>query len=101
MGQADVARVDVRGVRAIAREYESAALIIDSALRTHLSDLAFGGASAGRAYVAHGATLRAALGDVATSLRRWSQASSEIAVALRSSTDRYRDADARAAGRLG
>ncbi len=101
MGQADAARVDIGAVRAIAREYESAALIVDGAARTHLSDLAFGGASAGREYVAHGDTLRAALDDVATSLRKWSRAASEIAVALRSSADRYQDADARAAGWLG
>lgn len=101
MGQADAACVDVAAIRAIAHEYESAALIVDGAVRTHLSDLAFGGASAGRAYIAHGATFRAALDDVATSLRQWSRASREIAVALRSSADRYQDADARAAGRVG
>ncbi|GJF08379.1 hypothetical protein NGTWS0302_30640 [Mycolicibacterium cyprinidarum] len=101
MGQADAVRVDVAAVRTIAHEYESAALIIDSAVRTHLSDLAFGAACAGRAYTAHGATLRAAVDGVATSLRQWSRASREIAVALRSSADRYQDADARAAGRVG
>lgn len=101
MGQADAARVDIGAVRAIAREYESAAVIVDGAVRTHLSDLAFGGASAGREYVVHGVTLRAALDDVATSLRNWSRAAGEIAVALRSSADRYQDADARAAGWLG
>ncbi len=101
MGQADAAYVDVGAVRAIAREYESAALIVDGAVQTHLSDLAFGGACAGRAYVAHGVTLRAALDDVVASLRQWSRAASEVAVALRSSADRYQDADARAAGRVG
>ena len=101
MGQAGVARVDIGAVRAIAREYESAALIIDATVRTHLSDLAFGGASAGRAYVAHGDTLRAGLDDVIASLRQWSRAAGEIAAALRSSADRYQDADSRAVGRLG
>lgn len=95
------AHVDVAAVRAIAREYETAALIVDGAVRTHLSDLAFGGAAAGRAHIAHGDTLRAALDDVTTSLRQWSRASLEIAAVLRSSADRYQDAEARAAGRLG
>ncbi|MGZ8803333.1 MAG: type VII secretion target [Mycobacterium sp.] len=101
MGQAGAARVDVGTVRAIAREYETAALIVDAAVRTHLSELAFGGACAGRAYIAHGDKLRDGLDDVATSLRQWSRAASEIAAALRSSADRYQDADARAAERVG
>lgn len=101
MGQANAARIDVGAVRALAREYDSAAMIVDGAVRTHLSNPAFGGASAGRAYVAHGVTLRAELDDVATSLRGWSRAASEIAATLRSSADRYQDADARAAGRVG
>lgn len=101
MGQLGAARVDVGEVRAIAREYEAAALIVDGAVRIHLGDLSFGGADAGRAYTAHGDTLRAALDDVVASLRQWSRAASEIAATLRSSADRYQDADARAAGRLG
>ncbi len=101
MGQAGAARVDVGAVLTIAREYETAALIVDAAVRTHLSDFAFGGAAAGRGYVAHGDTLRAALDDVVTSMRQWSRAAGEIAAALRSSADRYRDADVRAAGRVG
>ncbi|MCH9666938.1 MAG: ESX-1 secretion-associated protein [Actinomycetia bacterium] len=101
MGQADAARVDLGALRAIAREYETAAMIVDGAARTHLGDPAFGGACAGRSYVGHGIALRAALDDVAASLRLWSRAASEIAVDLRSSADRYQEADARAAGRMG
>ncbi len=88
-------------MRAIAREYEAASLIVDGAVRHHLSALAFGGAVAGRAYVAHGESLRAALDDVVTALRQWSRASAEIATVLQASADRYRDADARAAERVG
>ncbi|CAA0129426.1 Uncharacterised protein [Mycolicibacterium vanbaalenii] len=101
MGYADATRVDVEAVHAIAREYETAAAIVDAAVRTHLGELAFGAASAGRAHLAHGDTLRTALADLVTALRQWSRAAEEIAAALRSSADRYRDADARVAGRVG
>lgn len=101
MGQAGAARVDVGAVRAIAREYETAALVVDAAVRTHLSDFAFGGACAGQAYVGHGESVRVALEDVVTALRQWSRASGEIAAVLRASADRYQDADARAAARVG
>ena len=101
MGQPGAARVDVGALRAIAREYETAAQVVDGAVRTHLSDFAFGAACAGRAYVVHGDSLRAALDDVVTSLRQWSRAAGEVAAALRASADRYQDADARAAERVG
>ena len=101
MGQPGAARVDVGALRAIAREYETAAQVVDGAVRTHLSDFAFGAASAGRAYVVHGEALRAALDDVVASLRQWSRAAGEVAAALRASADRYQDADVRAAERVG
>jgi hypothetical protein len=101
MGTAGAARVDTTAVRAIAREYETAASILDGAARTHLDGIDIGGATAGRAYVAHGDALRAALADLATSLRQWSRAATEISAALRVSVDRYQDADGHAAGRLG
>lgn len=101
MGQPGAARVDVGALRAIAREYETAAQVVDGAVRTHLSDFAFGAACAGRAYVVHGDSLRAALDDVVMSLRQWSRAAGEVAAALRASADRYQDADARAAERVG
>ena len=101
MGYADATRVDVEAVRAIAREYETAASIVDAAVRIHLGELAFGAASAGRAHLAHGEALRAALDEVVMSLRQWSRASGEIAGALRASAARYQDADVHVAGRLG
>lgn len=101
MGTADAARVDTAAVRAIAREYETAASIVDGAARNHLSDLDVGGATSGRAYVAHGDALRAALLALAMSLRQWSRAALEIAAVLRASADRYQDADASAASRVG
>jgi hypothetical protein len=93
--------VDVPRVRAIAREYETAAGIVDGVVRNQLGALVFGGATAGRAYVAHGEALRGALDDVVLALRHWSRAAAEIAAVLRSSADRYVDADARAAERVG
>ncbi|MGB0971891.1 MAG: type VII secretion target [Mycobacterium sp.] len=101
MRHVDAARVDVGAMRAIAREYEAAALTVEGTVRTHLSDLAFGGACAGRDYFTHGVALRAALDDVVTSLRQWSRAANEIAAVLRSAADLYQDADARAATWVG
>ncbi len=88
-------------MRDIAREYEAAALTVEGAVRIHLSDLAFGGSCAGRAYLAHGVTLRAALDDVVTSLRQWSRAAREIAAMLRSLADLYQETDVRAAELVG
>lgn len=101
MRHSDAARVDVAALQAVAREYEAVGQIVEGAVRTHLSELAFGGSCAGRAYVSHGAALRAALEQVVVSLRQWSRAAEGIAVALRSSAQHYRDADDAAAGRVG
>ncbi|KWX66040.1 type VII secretion target [Mycobacterium sp. NAZ190054] len=101
MGTSGAARVDTVAVRAVAREYETAAAILDATVRTRLSGLEFGGAAAGRAHVAHGDALRDKLFDVVTTLRQWSRAAEEIAAALRASADRYQGADARAAERVG
>jgi hypothetical protein len=93
--------VDAGMVRAIAREYETAAGIVDGAARHHLGALTFGGSTAGRAYVAHGEALRGALDEVVLALRQWSRAAAEIASVLQCSADRYAEADARAAERVG
>lgn len=101
MGTTGATRVDLGTLRAIAREYETAATIVDDAVRNRLDHLAFGGAAAGRAYLGHGEELHRALRDVVASLRQWSRAATEIASALRASADRYVDADDRAAERVG
>ncbi len=101
MGIAGAARVDTAAVRAIAREYETVAAILDATVRTHLSGLGFGGATAGRAHVAHGDALRGKLFDVITGLRQWSRAAEEIAAALQGSVERYQSGDAAAADRVG
>ena len=101
MGQPDVARVDVAALHAVARQYEAAADIVDAAVRTHLTGLAFDGATAGRAHVARGDALRTAVDHVVDQLRQWSRAAAEIAAALRASADRYAEADSAAASRVG
>lgn len=100
MGQTDAARVDLPALLDIARQYQAAADTLDGAVRTHLSGLAFDGATAGRMHVTRGDAVRAAVNHVVDQLRQWSRASTEIAAALRASADRYADADARAARRV-
>jgi hypothetical protein len=101
MGQPDVARVDVAALYAVAHQYEAVADIVDAAVRTHLTGLVFDGAAAGRVHVARGDAVRTAVNHVVEQLRQWSRAAAEIAAALRASADRYAEADARAAGRVG
>ena len=101
MGQPNVAYVDTAALRSIANQYEVAGELIDTAVRTQLSRLAFDGATAGRAHVAAGDALRCRLDDVVDRMRQWSRAATEIAAALRRSADRYAEADARSSGRLG
>jgi Excreted virulence factor EspC, type VII ESX diderm len=101
MGQPEVAHVDVAALHAVARQYEAAADIVEGAVRTHLTELAFDGAAAGRMHVARGDSLRTAVDRVVDQLRQWSRAAAEIAAALGASADRYSEADARAARRVG
>jgi hypothetical protein len=101
MGQLEVARVDVAALHAVARHYEAAAGIVDGAVRTHLTGLGFDGASAGRMHVARGDALHAAIDRVVDQLRQWSRAAAEVAATLHVSADRYAEADARAAERVG
>jgi hypothetical protein len=101
MGQSEVARVDVAALHAVARRYEEVSDIVDGAVRTHLSGLLFDGAAAGRVHAARGDALRAAIEHVADQLRQWSRAAAEIGATLRASADRYAEADANAARRVG
>jgi hypothetical protein len=101
MGEAEAARVDVSALHAVARQYETVAEIVDSAVRTHLRALMFDGAVAGHAYVARGDGIRAAIDHIVNQLRQWSRAAAEIAAALRASADRYAEADVNAARRVG
>lgn len=99
MGERDVARVDVTALLGVADEYDAAAFTVDAVVRSRLSALQFGGATAGRAHIARGEAVRIAVDRIADQLREWSRASAEIAAALRTTAQRYDEADVRA-GRL-
>jgi hypothetical protein len=101
MGERDATRVDAAALYTAAHQYESAAHLVDAAVRNHLDALTFDGASAGRAHTARGDALRTAVDDIIAPLRQWSRAATEIAVLLRLSADRYAGADAAAARRVG
>ncbi|OBK70457.1 type VII secretion target [Mycobacterium sp. 1274761.0] len=101
MGEPDITRVDVAAVRYAAGRYDAAADILDTAIRTNLTGLRFDGAVAGRVHTAQGDALRIAVDGVVQRLHQWARAATEIAAELRSSADRYLEADARGAHRLG
>ena len=92
--------IDTAAVHAVADRFGAAAELIDGAVCDHMTRLAFGGSSAGRAYTARGDTLRGALERLIADLSQWSRAAAEIAVALRASANRYADADGYAAARI-
>ena len=100
MGAVQAAYVDGAALVRIAGQYEAAAGIVESAVRTHLSSLSFDGAAAGRAYVTHGDALRHAVDDVAAGLLGWARSAAGIGTELRASAARYARADAHAADRV-
>jgi hypothetical protein len=85
----DTARVDVAEVRDAADQFDASADILDAAIREHLSHLGFSGATAGRAHVARGDRLHAALGQLNDGMIQWSRASAEVTAALRATADRF------------
>lgn len=89
-------RVDSAAVYAAAQRFDAAADVLDSALRTHLVALSFGGSTAGRAHTAQGDALGTALRRLGSELGQWSRAVEEIGAALRAGADRYVDAEASA-----
>jgi hypothetical protein len=101
MGRDDAARVDVEVLLDVARGYDALADAIDEAARTHLTGLAFDGAAAGRSYAAQGDALHRSVERAGDGMRLWSRACIEIASVIRASADRYVEADAHAAGRVG
>lgn len=98
MGEPHTAHVDTVAVHTIANHFEHAADLISRAGRSRLQ---FDGASAGRAYTAHGDELRRALEELLADVDLWARAAAEVAVALRTGADRYRDADVTAAAGIG
>lgn len=101
MGSLEAARVDTEGLRGVSRGYETVAAIVDAALRHQLGGMRFGGATAGRDHAAQGNRLAGAVDELSAALRQWSRSAAEIAIALRMSADRYQDAEARCADRVG
>lgn len=98
---AHTARVDASTVHDVARQFEATAALLDAAVRTHVSGLRFGGATAGRAHMARGELVRTSLTWIGAGIAQWSRASEEIAAALRGGADRYRQADDRTSARVG
>lgn len=94
------AQIDLSGARRVASQFAMAAEFIDRAVSDHLSRLAFGGGTAGRTHTARGEALRVELERLAAQASQWSRASAEIAAALRSSAERYADADLYTAARI-
>ena len=92
--------VDFVAVYRVADQMGAAAGLIDGAVGDHVARLAFGGASAGRAYTARGDALRVELQRLTAQLSQWSRASAEIGVALRTAANRYADAESYAAARI-
>lgn len=101
MGESNTVRVDAATLQGAAHAYRTAAEIVNTAIRTHLSGLTFDSSTAGRAHATRGAALRAAVDETVEHLRQWSVASTEIASALQTTADRYAQADFRAGDRLG
>lgn len=93
-------QIDLPGAQRIANQFAMAAEFIDRSVSDHLSRLAFTGASAGRTHTARGDALRVELDRLVAQVSGWSRASAEIAAALRSSAERYADAELYAAARI-
>ncbi|RAU89708.1 hypothetical protein DQP58_25940 [Mycobacterium colombiense] len=91
---------DAPATQRVANQFAMAADFIDRAVSDHLARLAFGGAAAGRAHTARGDALRVEVERLVAQVSQWGRASGEIAVALRSSAERYADADLYAAARI-
>ena len=93
-------QVDVPATQRVANQFAMAAEFIDRAVSDHLARLAFTGARAGRAHTARGDALHLEFERLVPQVSQWSRASTAIAAALRSSVERYADADLYAAARI-
>jgi len=87
-------RVDTAALRTAAQRFDFAADLLAGA---SLRRLQFDGGVAGRVHAVHGDVLRSALDRLAAEVAQWSRAAEEVACALRTTTDRYGDAELRAA----
>ncbi|MEU0495403.1 type VII secretion target [Mycobacterium sp. NPDC006124] len=101
MGDSEFTRVDAGALLAAAGRCDGIADVVDGLARGGLSRLVFDGAVAGRDHAARGDAVRRAVDDVVDQTAAWVRALREVAAALRVAGDRYADADARGAVRLG
>ncbi|WP_445168970.1 type VII secretion target [Mycolicibacterium sp. Dal123E01] len=88
-------RVDTAAMRTAAQRFDTAADVLAGG---SLSRLQFDGGVAGRVHTAYGDALRSALDRLSAQVAQWSRAAEEVACALRTTADRYGDAELRAAG---
>ena len=93
--------MDVGALLEVASRCDAVAEVVEGIARNRLDRLTFGGGHAGRDYAVRGDALRRAVDDVVDQMHVWGRSMREIAAALRASGDRYVDADARGAARLG
>jgi hypothetical protein len=93
--------VEVSALRSVANQFDAAAQLTDAAARNRVAQLAFSGATAGRAHQGPGDRLHTALNRLGVDLAQWSRATVEIAMALRAAADRYTDVELHSAARIG
>lgn len=98
MGQSSGVDVDVSVIRAAAQRFDTVGQAVARIARLPLR---FDGFTAGRAHAGDGASIRRALDGLSIDLMSWSRATAEISIGLRCGADRYADAEAGAAARLG
>lgn len=98
MGNPHAARVDTETLDSVATHFDDAADLIERAARTRL---VFDGATAGRSYTAQGDEIRRSWDMLLADLSLWSRAAAEIAAALQTSADGYREADFSTAAGVG
>jgi len=91
-------QVDTAALDAAARQFATAAGLLDSAGRRVA--LRFQGSTAGRAHGVSGERLHSALSHLCAGVLEWSRAADEIAAGLRSGTEHYREAELSAAAAL-
>ena len=89
--------VDTALVRAAAARIDTAADLLQEAVDTHLRALRFDGSAAGRAHVADGDAVCAALQATVADAARWARAARELARALRAGADMHAGAETAAA----
>lgn len=92
--------VDPVALRAAAQRMDAAADIAIAILASQLDDLQFDGATAGRAHIAAGGSVRTGVDLVVADMVRWAGVARETSAALRAGADLYADVESRAVADL-